>query len=226
MFDKIQLIRDKGYNPSHIFDIGAYKGQWTRQSLSIFKESHHIMIEANNYDILTQFNKYTNITVINEILNEENKEVIWNKMENTGDSIFSELTVWSDKFEKIKRNSITLDSCIEKYNIDLSLMKNILIKIDCQGAEIPILKGSTEILNKTDFIVMELPLFGKYNNDVPSFLEHIQYMDTIGFKPYDVVDNHYINNYNMQIDMLFINKNHFFIEDVQNKLLTEFKEGL
>ena len=51
-------------------------------------------------------------------------------------------------------------------------------------------------------------------------------MDSIGFQPYDIVDNHYINNFNMQVDMLFINKNHSFVVDVQHKLLTEFKEGL
>ena len=39
--------------------------------------------------------------------------------------------------------------------------KNILIKIDCQGAEIPILKGSTKILNSVDFIIIEMPFFGK-----------------------------------------------------------------
>lgn len=51
--------------------------------------------------------------------------------------------------------------------------KNILIKIDCQGAEIPILKGSTKILNSVDFIIIEMPFFGQYNENVPNFLEHI-----------------------------------------------------
>ena len=96
--------------------------------------------------------------------------------------------------------------------------ENIFIKIDCQGAEIPILKGSSLILDRTDFIVLEIPFFGQYNDSVPTFLEHIQYMDSINFVPYDIVDNHYINGYNMQIDMLFINKNHKFITDVQKKL--------
>jgi hypothetical protein len=93
--------------------------------------------------------------------------------------------------------------------------KNILIKIDCQGSEIPILKGSTTILNKTDFIILEIPLFGQYNKGVPTFLEHIQFMDSIGFYSYDIIDNHYINGFNMQVDMLFINKNHEFNNKVK-----------
>jgi hypothetical protein len=44
-------------------------------------------------------------------------------------------------------------------------------------------------------------------------------MDSINFIPYDMVENHYINNFNMQIDMLFINKNHSFNTEVQKLLL-------
>ena len=39
-------------------------------------------------------------------------------------------------------------------------------------------------------------------------------MDSIGFIVYDLLDNHYINDYNMQVDMLFINKSHKFNSDV------------
>ncbi len=94
-----------------------------------------------------------------------------------------------------------------------TILKTILdnnIKIDCQGAEIPILKGSVSILERTDFIILEIPLFGQYNEGVPNFLEHIQFMDSIGFIPYDIIDNHYIHGFNIQIDMLFINKKHEF----------------
>jgi len=63
---------------------------------------------------------------------------------------------------------------------------------------------------------LEIPLFGQYNEGVPNFLEHIAFMDSIGFTSYDILENHYINNFNMQVDMLFINKNHNF-----NKIVNE-----
>ena len=119
---------------------------------------------------------------------------------------------------------ITLNECITKHALDLSTMTNIFIKIDCQGAEIAILKGAADVLAKTDFILLEIPLFGQYNAGVSTFLEHIQYMDSIGFQPYDIVENHYINNFNMQVDMLFINKTHTFVKDVQNRLAVSFSK--
>lgn len=40
-------------------------------------------------------------------------------------------------------------------------------------------------------------------------------MDTLGFIIFDIIEKHYINKFNMQIDMLFINKNHHFNDVVQ-----------
>ena len=51
-------------------------------------------------------------------------------------------------------------------------------------------------------------LFGVYNEGVANFGEHISFMDSVGFIPYDFLESHYCNGFNMQIDMLFINKNH------------------
>ena len=43
-------------------------------------------------------------------------------------------------------------------------------------------------------------------------------MDSIGFIAFDIVDKHYIKGFNMQIDMLFISKNHEMNKTVQTKL--------
>lgn len=224
MFDKINLIRQNGYTPTHVFDIGAYHGHWTYSTLSIFPDAKYVMIEANDHQQLNSFKGYTNVHVLHEILNDKTTDVIWHKMGTTGDSLFKEQTCLSNQFAPIPRTSITLNECISKYALDLSTMTNIFIKIDCQGAEISILKGAADVLAKTDFILLEIQLFGQYNAGVCTFLEHIQYMDSIGFQPYDIVDNHYINNFNMQVDMLFINKKHSFVTDVQDKLAISFSK--
>ncbi len=65
---------------------------------------------------------------------------------------------------------------------------------------------------------MELPMFGQYNEGVPSFSEHIHFMESIGFVPYDFLDNHYMNGFNMQVDMLFINKKHPWNNEVNEKI--------
>jgi len=217
MFYKLHLLKEQGYLPDTILDIGAHNGNWTNNMKQIYNNSKYYLFEAINYSELNQFQHDKNVKVYNVLLNDKIEEVDWYQMKNTGDSIFREKTKHFKNCEIIKKETIDLNTFILQNNI-LQESKNILIKIDCQGAEIPILKGSTFILEKTDFIILEIPLFGQYNDGVPNFLEHITFMNTIGFVAYDIMDNHYINGFNMQIDILFINKNHKF-NNIVNELL-------
>lgn len=219
MFNRIRKLKEKGYIPDIIFDIGAHHGDWTRQCLEIYPHRKYLLFETIEYSELNSLKNYQNIRVFNSLLNEKNIEVDWYEMKNTGDSIFREKSKHFVNSPIIKKNSVTLNHVLKEKEGILENCNKILIKIDCQGAEIPILKGATNILNTTDFIILELPLFGQYNENVPSFLEHIKFMNDIGFIPYDFLENHYVNDFNMQVDMLFINKNHEFNEIVQKKLL-------
>ena len=206
-------MKSKGYNPDYILDIGAYHGEWTKSMINIFQNSKYYLFEPNNHKELDLFRNNENTFVYNVLLNDKIKIVECFSNGTTGDSFFKENTTFYNNIDSIKKETISLDKIIDRDNI-LQNAKNIFIKIDCQGAEIPILKGSDKILEKTDFILIEMPFFGKYNKNVPNFLEHIQFMDNIGFIPFDIIDTHHCNNFKIQIDMLFINKNHQFNKEV------------
>lgn len=219
MFDKINILKQKGYYPDTILDIGAHQGFWTIDMKQIYNNSKYYLFEANDYSELNMFNNDNNVKVYNNIvLNDKIEEIDWYCINGTGDSMFKEKTKHYINCNSIKRETIDLNTHILKNNL-FQESKNILIKIDCQGAEISILKGASSILEKTDFILLEIPLFGQYNDGIPNFLEHIQYMNSIGFITYDIVENHYINNFNMQLDVIFINKNHEFNKTVNQLLL-------
>jgi FkbM family methyltransferase len=213
MFSSIKRLKNRGYAPDTILDIGACQGYWTRECRLIYDKAQYYLFEAINYEELKSLESCGkgNIKVFNVLLNNKTEEVDWYELKNTGDSMFKELTHYFSECEPVRRMSTTLSNVVV-----LDKSEKILMKIDCQGAEIPILMGtSSDILEKTDFIILEMPFFGQYNKGTGNFLEHIQYMDSIGFIPYEIVDNHVINGFNMQIDMLFINKNHEFNKIVQ-----------
>jgi len=217
MFDKIDILKKKGYFPDTILDIGAHHGNWTKSMKHIYNDSKYYLFEGIDYPQLKQFTN--DITVYNILLNDKIEQVDWFEMQNTGDSFFKEKTNHFINCNSVKRDTIDLNTHILQNNI-LQDSKNILIKIDCQGAEIPILKGASTILEKTDFIILETPLFGQYNEGVPTFLEHLTFMDSIGFNTYDIIDNHYVNDFNLQVDVLFINKNHKLNTTVNEMLLS------
>ena len=214
MFFRLNVLKQKGYVPDIILDIGANVGDWTRNVLNIYSYAQYILFEANEY--YSDLFNYKNIHFHNVVLNEKEVEVDFYNIKGTGDSFCKELSQYYKDCKAEKRISVSLNYIFRVSNYKIE-NKRIFIKIDCQGAEIPILKGANDILDNVDFILLEIPLFGQYNLNVLSFINHIKYMELIGFIPYDIVDNHYINDFNRQIDMLFINKKHSFNEEVQQK---------
>jgi FkbM family methyltransferase len=221
MFDKLIKLKENGFIPDVIFDIGAHHGDWTKNCQKIYTNCRYILVEPIEYPELNEIKKKRNVRVFNELLNDKVEVVNWYEMKNTGDSMFKEMSLSFKNCSVTKKTSITLDKLIENKVGILDNCNNYLIKIDCQGAELPILKGAENVLKKTDFVILELPFFGKYNETVPTFLEHITFMNDNGFIPYDFLESHYVGNnvgqkFNMQVDIMFINKNHFFNQSVQN----------
>lgn len=216
MFHNLEKIRLHGYTPDTILDIGAYKGLWTSECKRVFPDAMYYLFEAIPYQELEGCKNTSKTLVFHAVLDETEREVDWYERQNTGDSMFKERTSNFQDCFPVKRLTVPLCKIIDPY---VPLMKNVLVKIDCQGAEIPILKGAGEILQKADFVLLELPFFGQYNEGVPSFLEHIQYMDSIGYTPFDILEIHNNRGFTIQVDVLFISKKHQLNQRVQQVLM-------
>lgn len=202
----LKKLKSFGFEPQHILDIGANKGKWTLEVMKkVFNELQYTLIEAINYTELEKLTtKYNNIIYKNLLLDEKENIVTWYEKRNTGDLFFKENTGYFDDCKEIKRKTTTLD---------LSFSNNEffdLVKIDCQGAEIPILKGGKNIIDKASVIILEVPFMGEYNIGAPNFYEHLNYMENIGYRVYDIVELHRVDNILIQIDIIFIKKGHDF----------------
>jgi hypothetical protein len=93
MFDKINNLKQKGYYPDTILDIGAYHGCWTNDMKHIYSDSKYYLFEGNDYWELRQLQNDNNVKVYNNILlSDKIEDVNWHQMKNTGDSIFIEKT--------------------------------------------------------------------------------------------------------------------------------------
>ena len=201
MLNTLEKLKNLGFYPTNILDIGAHKGTWTLEVLKVYPNSNYILFDAIQYpEIEEVLNNNHNIQFYNELLGQTEEEVIWYQKKNSGDSIYKERTnIFLDCLE-IKKHIKVLDNIIPINTYDL-------IKLDVQGSEIPILKGATETIQNTSFIILEIPFMGKYNTSVPTFLEHIQYMDSINFILYDIIELHSVKNIIIQVDLIFIHKN-------------------
>ena len=206
----LQKLKSFGFEPKNILDIGANKGKWTLEiKKKVFPKAEYTLIEAIDYEELEKLSvKHDNINYKNILLDEIERLVTWYEKRNTGDSLFKENTGYFDDCKEIKRSATTLDLIFNKNEVFE------LIKIDCQGAEIPILKGGNSLVQKSSVIILEVPFMGEYNIGAPNFYEHINYMENIGYRVFDIVELHRVDNILIQIDIIFIKQGH----DFENKV--------
>jgi len=184
-----------GFNPQTILDVGAFRGDWTRFTQSAFPRASYTMIEANAHPQLAS----VNATLVREVVSSRVGPVQWWSIGGTGDSILRERTCHYETITPLTRMATTLDTLFPHQSFDF-------IKIDCQGAELEIMKGGSSLLTRATVVLLECPFAGQYNEGCPSFLEYIQYMDSIGFVPFDISEIHVIHTMVGQIDIMFIRK--------------------
>ena len=217
MFENIKAkVKNNGYTPDTIIDIGACYGEFTDKMFDIYPKAKYYLFDANNNPDLQKYLTRPNVKVNNTVLYSEEDTVDWYEIKKKGDSIFKELSKDYLNVIPIKKRTNVLRNMI-----DCNGMKNVFIKISCQGSEISILKGAGSILKITDFILLQTPLFGKYNDNAKTFLEYISFMDHLGFIPFDIRNQDNVNGFLMHCYVLFINKNHSFNQDVQNQLINK-----
>lgn len=195
---RFNYYKSLGINFKKVLDIGAYLGTWKDMFQKIFPEAEILMIEANQEkeEILKKKGKYF-IALLGA---EDEKIVDYYKCENedisSGNGIFIENTNY--KFRPEKKKTIKLSTLLKNQSgFDL-------IKIDTQGSELDILKGSIEIVEKTKFLLLELSIV-EYNFKAPRYLQVIKYLEENNFKLIDIFDLHYRNGSLIQIDGFFKN---------------------
>ena len=70
MFDKINVLKQKGYSPDTILDIGAHHGNWTNSMRQIYNSKYYLF-EAINYPELSRFKNIPSIKTYNVLLNDK-----------------------------------------------------------------------------------------------------------------------------------------------------------
>ncbi len=195
---------NRGLNIDVIYDIGAYRAEWSKNlSKSSLKKKNFILFEANqaNEEYLIK----SNFKYFIGVLSDEKKEVNFYSRKLTGDSYYREQ---SERYDKNYKPEVittnTLDLIIEKENLKLPNF----IKIDTQGSEIDILKGSKKATSNCDLIYLETPII-EYNLNSPNLSDCVKFMKSINFIPFDICEIHYMDKMLIQIDILYINKSKF-----------------
>jgi len=206
MYSRFQFWKEKGFSPKVIYDVGAHRGSWTRETKNIFSDaSFHLFEGCSDNNAYNTEPSYHNI-----LLGKEEKIVDFHCVDpgyvygNTGNSTYLELTdsFTGDNYRTIQQQMYTLD----EYVTSKSIPYPDFIKVDVQGAELDVLEGGQSCLNHSTFVLLEVSLH-RYNVGAPLFAEVVRYMDEHGFEAIDILEMHNICWYTAgQVDILFAKK--------------------
>jgi FkbM family methyltransferase len=198
VYDFVNLVKSLGIKLDVIYDIGANDGQWTReiQKKCPFKLTL-ILFEPNAFH--NESLKSTNSRYFNEILSDCVETVNFYSLNGTGDSIFKEISERYDSVTPLSLKSKMLDDFVREEGLPLP----DLIKIDTQGSELNILRGSRGILSSVKFVVLECPIL-EYNLGAPDINQIIVFMENEGFKPYSIAEFHKNKKILFQLDIIFV----------------------
>lgn len=200
----LNKLKEHGFRPKSILDVGANKAEWTVFVRPIFPDARFFLIDAVDYKELHDFE------YLIAVVSDREKEVDFYQRGGTGDSYYQENTRYYEHVLPTKRTTTTLDAVFsENEQFDL-------IKIDCQGAELDILDGATRLLPKCEVISLEVPFFTQYNKGANSFAEYIAYMDGKGFTPFKINEIMQWEDITTQLEICFVRKDSEIIEKCQS----------
>ncbi len=182
-----------------IFDIGAFKGEWTLQAQRIFRKANFQLFDPNPYLKINPIKINGNFH--NVLLSDTIKVVEYYNNNATGDSYYKEKSKYYDEVPSTIYQTTSLDE-LRKTSLAKVSSPN-LIKIDSQGSELDILLGAKSYMNDLKVVVTELPM-SEYNLGAPNFLDYLKFFSELNFFPFQVVEVHRIEKEIIQLDIAFL----------------------
>lgn len=181
------ILKDIGFNPQHIVDIGANHGTWTREALLFFPNAQYSLLEPQYWlkesmeDLLKANSKITFYPVGAGKETGTFKFTILDR-DDSCSFMYSEEEAKSRGYKQIDLPIVTLN--------DLAKEKNLptpdIIKIDAEGLDLDVLDGASSFFGKTEIFMIEASVVNKlYENDV---LKVLNYMDSKGYRFFEITD--------------------------------------
>ena len=188
---RISLLGLRNIPIRTVIDVGANEGQFARMIEKVFQEAKIYSFEPlpEAYKELEKWSKIKDgkVEAFNLALGDSNGEVeMFYHTEHSPSSSILKTTEVCEKYypftknqQTIKVKMTTLDKAIDE--LDISLIPEVLIKLDVQGYENRVIKGGRETFKMAKACILEVCL-DKLYEDQAEFKEITELLYDMGFK--------------------------------------------
>jgi FkbM family methyltransferase len=169
-----------GFSPSHIVDVGANHGNWTRGCLQFFPTARYTLLEPQ-----AQLKAHVQDLIASGY------NIQWVSMgasDTSGTMPFflaarddSASFFCGDPSRKTMAEVISLDDLLARYDLPVPEM----VKIDAEGFDLKVLRGAKSLLGKTEVFFLEAGVLCPFENSVAAA---VKFMAEQGYHLIDITE--------------------------------------
>lgn len=166
------LLNRRSFKPSHIVDVGANRGTWTRHAIKYFPDAQYTLIEPQEHLRSS----------LMPLLNDKVKWIIAGAGDKAGSLPFH-INPFDGSSSFVNGGSIIVP--VTTLN---EVAKPIpeLVKIDAEGFDLKVMAGASDLIGKTEIFLLEALFYPDgYENTLPRVIEA---MNDYGYRLLDVTD--------------------------------------
>jgi FkbM family methyltransferase len=179
-------LKRLGFQPRHVIDIGANKGNWTRAALCSFPHCSYTLFEPQerlaNFcaDLLVNPNvelHHLGVGPFNGTM-----KLSTHERDDSFSFALSEKEAKDQGREQIDCSVVALDDFLTKHAIPFP----DILKIDAEGWDLEVLKGAESAVAHADIVLLEAAVLNKnFPNKLPIVVSE---MEKRGFIVFDITD--------------------------------------
>jgi FkbM family methyltransferase len=183
----VSRLKRAGASPKTVIDIGANVGQFAVAASRLFADAHVCSIEPDSRTatrLRNNLKSEQNANVLVTAVGDYVGEVVFHV--NNDSQVSSMLALGQDRVSAFPQSKVVEEisvpiSTLDALFIQHQFEKPILVKIDVQGAEDKVIRGSGKFLQDVDWVLMEVTFADLYEGEM-DFQNISNLMAESGFK--------------------------------------------
>lgn len=193
--NSLATLRQSGLDVKTVLDIGVQHG--TVELRKVFPDLKHFLFEPveEYYGFIQEnYHGFDYELVKGAISDRDGDDLL--SITRMGSNAITHSSLDGALGEEVAESRVIKTIALDSFLKGRNCPKPYLLKVDVDGHELPILRGAEETLKDTSCVVIESPLC--------YLSERISYLESKGFKLWDIVDLCYYYDNLHQVDLIFL----------------------
>jgi FkbM family methyltransferase len=185
IFQVMRRLKDRGFCPDFVVDVGASTGVWSHAVAEVFPDSRFVLVDPllSRHDSCSRQHyiaRRQNFETIEAALADKSGRLLLQVTEDLYRSSLFELS------PRLRCDAVDVEvQTVDQLVRERGLSGRGMLKVDVQHAEHLVIEGARDSLARSiDVVVLELTLAGAPKG-AKTFLEMLNLMQELGFRYYD-----------------------------------------